>query len=149
MGLFCKKDGMMDRIAEFIGIDHIGYAVRDMETAKVCFEAFGFEFTENEVDEMRNVNVSIGRQNKGGVRVELLAPLDGVKSPIDGYLKKIGSTPYHICYQVNDMDRTIGKLLELGFTQMGYPASSMPLNGIVCFLYSAEIGVVELITREK
>lgn len=135
----------MDRIARFFKIDHIGYAVRDISAAKTHFEAFGFEFTDNEVDEMRNVNVSIGQTGRGGVKVELLAPLDGVKSPIDGYLKKTGSTPYHICYQTGNMDGAIKRLLELGFTQMGYPAPSIPLGGNVCFLYSAEIGVVELI----
>lgn len=126
-----------------IGVDHIGYAVKDMDRAKASFGILGFEFSETRVDELRKVNVTMG--SRDGVKVELLAPLDGVKSPVDGYLQKLGSTPYHICYQVEDMTTAIDDLRERGFTQLGYPAPSFPLGGNVCFLYSGEIGIIELI----
>lgn len=138
---------MMDRIDSIIGVDHVGYAVKDMDNAKKLFCSLGYEFCMNQVDETRKVNVSVGKM--GGQRVELLAPLEGEKSPVDGYLNKVGSTPYHICYAVSDMNKAIEGLADIGFTQMGYPAISIPLGGDVCFLYSDEIGVVELIKYTK
>ncbi len=77
--------------------------------------------------------------------IELLVPIDGQKSPVDGYLQKMGATPYHICYQVVDMENAVKELQDIGFTQLGYPAPSEPLEGEVCFLYSNEIGMLELI----
>ena len=133
----------MDKIDEIIAVDHIGYAVHDMTSAKEYFKALGYSFGDENVDKLRNVNVCVGKM--GGCKVEILAPLCGVKSPIDGTLKKMGSTPYHICYQVKDMDSALEKMQSVGYTMMGYPAPSEPLGGDVCFLYSPEIGIVELI----
>lgn len=132
---------MIDEIAE---VDHIGYAVRNMASARALFCALGYKFDSECVDELRKVLVAIG-QSRDGYKVELLAPLQGIKSPVDGYLQKIGSTPYHICYRVTNMDLAILALQNKGFTLMGYPAPSIPLGGNVCFLYSDEIGIVELI----
>ena len=138
---------MLDRIDSVLYVDHIGYAVKDIESSKKIFNSLGYEFDQNRVDEERKVNVSVGKL--GSYRVELLAPLDGVNSPIDGYLSKVGSTPYHICYVVSDMNNTIEELKEIGFTQIGYPSPSIPLGGNVCFLYSNEIGMVELIKYDN
>lgn len=125
-------------------IDHIGYAVRDMGEAKKRFEALGFTFSETQADEFRNVNVCVAT-SLNGIRVELLSPLETKKSPIDTYLNKIGNTPYHICYLTKNITETISALQSEGFTALGVPLPSVPLGGNVCFLYSNEIGLIELI----
>lgn len=137
----------MERVKNILGIDHIGYAVNDIGAAKNSFSALGYSFHGNMVDDFRNVIVCVGEN--GGVRVELLAPLPEKKSPIDGYLKKIGNTPYHLCYQVDNMDVCVAELQNAGFTMLGTPAPSVPLGGDVCFLYSMEIGMIELIYYSK
>lgn len=43
-----------------IGVDHIGYAVKNIEDAKNFLELLGFKFKANQVDNLRNVNVSLG-----------------------------------------------------------------------------------------
>lgn len=43
-----------------IGIDHIGYAVKDIEEARPFFEVLGFSFTKERADRRRSVNVSVG-----------------------------------------------------------------------------------------
>lgn len=135
----------MERIENIQGVDHIGYAVTNMDLAKEYFMALGFEFTENKEDELRNVNVSVGSMGRYDIKIELLSPIAGRKSPVDGYLQKLGSTPYHICYQVDDIDVSVEKLQNIGFTLLGFTAPSVPLGGDVVFLYSPEIGIVELI----
>lgn len=82
---------------------------------------------------------------KWGVRVELLAPLEGDKSPVDGYLNKVCSTPYHICYEVTSVNDAILELKAIGFIVLEAPVESIPLEGMVCFLYSADMGLIELI----
>lgn len=131
-------------IDEIVEVDHIGYAVKNITSARTLFCALGYVFGAESVDELRKVAVCVG-QNGEGYRIELLAPLEDVGSPVDGYLQKVGSTPYHICYRVKNMDVAISELQNRGFTLMGYPAPSIPLGGDVCFLYSNEIGIVELI----
>ncbi len=132
----------MKKIDEIVAVDHIGYAVNSIASAKNDFQALGYSFDEEKYDMFRNVNVCVTEM--GGVRVELLAPHDE-QSTIDGILKKMGSTPYHICYEVTSMEIAIEKLQDAGYTMMCYPAYSEPLGGDVCFLYSQSSGIVELI----
>lgn len=140
--MFKKED--VEVIEEIVEVDHIGYAVKNMASAKALFYELGYVFGSESVDELRKVAVCVG-QNVGRYKVELLAPLKGIGSPVDGYLQKVGSTPYHICYRVKNMDLAVSELQNRGFTLMGYPAPSIPLGGDVCFLYSGDIGIVELI----
>ncbi len=143
--LFGKDYYSMEDIKSIVGVDHIGYAVKDIMHSRDVFIALGYVFDEVKADEYRQVNVSLGEN--GGVRIELLAALDKEKkSPIDGYINKVGSTPYHICYEVNDIQDAITELQNIGFTMLGNPTESIPLGGIVCFLYSSEIGLIELIS---
>ena len=134
---------MFDKIVSIKGIDHIGYAVKDLASAREYFKALGFDFSVEEEDMLRSVNVCVATDLKGS-RIELLVTTKE-KSPIDSYLKKIGPTPYHICYETDDMDDSINELTKIGFTLVSKPDISVPLNGIVCFLYETEIGMIELI----
>ena len=131
-------------ISSLTAVDHIGYAVKDMKQAKKKFEALGFIFSDEKEDELRSVNVCVA--SKGDIRIELLSPVEGKRSPVDSYLNKIGNTPYHICYRTVDIDTTIEDLQKEGFTLLRRPAPSIPLGGDVCFLYSADIGMIELIS---
>lgn len=85
----------------------------------------------------------------GGGIIELLSPISGKKSPVDVYLQKIGNTPYHICYKVSDINKSVASLQDKGFTLISIPAPSEPLRGLVCFLYAPEVGIIELIQREN
>ncbi len=134
---------MVKKIASIKGVDHIGYAVKDLDSAREYFKALGFDFSVDEEDLLRSVNVCVATDSKG-FRIELLTPAKE-KSPIDSYLKKIGPTPYHICYETDDMDNSISELLKCGFTLLSKPDVSVPLKGKVCFLYKIEIGMIELI----
>ena len=118
---------MTNNISAIIDVDHIGYAVNDMGVAKNKFIALGYEFTDEKLDELRCVSVSIGQL--GNTRVELVTPQKGKKSPIDGILKKMGNMPYHICYSVSNLAKAITELMENGYTQLGKADWSVPLGG--------------------
>ena len=59
-------------------------------------------------DPEQNVEVCVLRHNSSP-RIELLAPHDD-KSPINNILKKLGATPYHICYEVDNIEECIVSL---------------------------------------
>lgn len=68
-------------------IDHIGYAVKDIEKAKKSMSALGFIFGENVEDTARNVLISFGELD--GYRIELIAPLRiATTCPIDLYIQR-------------------------------------------------------------
>ena len=132
-------------------IDHIGYAVKDMDDALRIFGLLGYEFSPVKIDEYRKVNVCLAKIR--GVRIEIRSPLKDTKSdtksnpksPIDSILAKNGATPYHICYCVNNINKTADELRNAGFLPIGSVAKSEPLGGNVCFMFSSDIGVIELI----
>ena len=124
-------------------VDHIGYAVKNRAEACSIFEGLGYVFSDPAPDPLRSVEVTVGTLS--GLRVEVLSPLEGKKSPIDAYLSKTGCGPYHICYRTDNMDEAMAQLSDAGFCVLSAPAHSEPLGGIVAFLYHTDTGLTELI----
>lgn len=126
-------------------VHHIGYAVRNIEDAFKKFQNLGY-IRETEIisDEIRNVFIQF--IIKDGYRVELVAPLKE-NSPVDKILKK-GNTPYHICYETNDICKTIEELSGSGYTSLGVPEKAPAIhNRRVVFLFSKDMGLIELVEK--
>ena len=124
-------------------VDHIGYAVKDIEKAKKSMEALGYEFDATVEDKDRNVRIAFGELD--GYRVELVAPM-GESSPVDMQLSKIGPTPYHICYKSEDIEADIERLKKSRFkvTVPLVPAIAFN-NKKVVFMYSLSVGLIEIV----
>ena len=88
-------------------VDHIGYAVKNVDKAEKAMEKLGYTFEETIEDTDRNIYIAFGEAD--GCRVELVAPA-GSNSPVDAYLSKIGSVPYHICYKSRNIEADIERL---------------------------------------
>lgn len=76
-------------------IHHIGYAVSDMKRSIEKFEILGYQrYTQVIRDTARNIQICF--MENGPYRVELVSVLDGrgLPSPVDGWLKNNGSSPY-------------------------------------------------------
>lgn len=124
-------------------IDHIGYAVKDIDKAKKPMEEIGFVFEETVQDTERNIYIAFGGMD--GYRVELVAPVSE-GSPVDMYLGKIGPTPYHICYKSADIVNDIGRLKKKQFRITKPLSSAMAFGGKrVAFLYSLSAGLIEIV----
>ena len=124
-------------------IDHIGYAVKNIDKAKKSMEALGYIFEETVEDTDRNIYIAFGKMNE--YRVELVAPVSA-GSPVDMHLSKIGPTPYHICYKSTDIESDIERLQAKRFKV------SIPLtpaiafgNKRVVFMYSLSVGLIEIV----
>ena len=128
-------------------IDHIGYAVRDIEKAKSAFEFLGYTFGETTQDLMRNVAIAFGQH--GGCRVELVARIDTDRSSaVDTYLSEIGPTPYHLCYASDDMEADLAALRQNAFKLLNPPTPAPAFGGkCVAFLYHLGVGLVEVVER--
>jgi len=128
-----------------LNIDHIGYAVRNINKAKEHFEILGFIF-EHEIEDLkRNIKIMFGNNN--GYRIELVTPLNKeMESPVDNYLSNSFGMPYHICYISNDFDADLEKLKEKGFKVIVSPDTAVGFDGRrVVFMMCIGTGLLEIV----
>lgn len=129
-------------------INHIGYAVKKIEQARLSFEKLGFQFEELIEDTDRNLYIQFGQKN--GYRIELVSPLDKSKeSSVNSIIQKMGPTPYHICYQSDDLDREIESLCKKGFKVLIPPAHAVAFCGRrVVFMMDLGVGLIEIVEQD-
>lgn len=133
---------------ESLKIHHIGYLVRNIEKAKKIFTNMGF-LTVQEViyDEYRGINIAF--LNKDGYLIELVSPVDE-NSDVESIKRKIGNSPYHICYEVDDIKSSIEKLQENRFILLHEPHDAVAINSRkVAFLMHGQIGLIEIVEKGR
>lgn len=128
---------------------HIGYAVADIQDALCKFKQLGFyQCSKVYCDTDRNVKIVFIKNMLNNLDIELIAPLNSGKSPVTDLLKekKNVSNPYHICYSVKSIEKSIAILKKRGFVLTTFPAKAVALEGKnVVFLLNKEVGLIELV----
>lgn len=129
-----------------MNIHHVGYLVKSIRAAVPEFMSLGYrlEGAGNTVyDPLRGTDILF--MVNGAVRIELVEPADE-DSVVAGMFQKIGSSPYHICYECEDMEHDSRMLREKGFVPVGRAEPAAALGGRnVCFLFKRPVGLVELV----
>lgn len=125
-------------------IHHIGYLVKKLEKAEKAFLQLGYEVLYPAVhDESRGAMISF--MAKDGYVVELVSPVS-LDSVVGGLAKRIGNTPYHICYEVEDLDRSVEELRESHYVACGDALPAPALGGRrVIHLIHPHLGMIELV----
>ena len=123
---------------------HIGYAVKDIEaSAKLYLEA-GWLLSEVVIDSIQNAKIAF-LSKEGMPQIEFVAPVDE-KSPIVKTLEKSGNSPYHICYEVDNIDEAVADLRKQKYIKLFNP---VPAVGImhkkICYLFNAQVGLIEIV----
>ena len=86
-----------------------------------------------------------GTFGKNNTFSKLVSPLDS-SSLVSGLLKKYKNSPYHICYETDNLETAFADLTSNGFTAIDTPTPAPALDGRkVVFLTSSAIGMVELL----
>ncbi|MBO4871673.1 MAG: VOC family protein [Muribaculaceae bacterium] len=129
-----------------LSFHHVGVACHDIELTKPFYLALGYEATETVIDPIQNVKICF--LNKSCMpQIELLAPVDE-SSPIHRTLEVSGVTPYHFCYEVDDIASTIEELREQHFMALSKPQPACAIGSrLVCFLFKKEVGLIELVEK--
>jgi methylmalonyl-CoA/ethylmalonyl-CoA epimerase len=71
-------------------------------------------------------------------------------SPISRIVQQSGTTPYHTCYEVENIFETIDELEDLNFRPLFEPTKTEAMeNGYFCYLFSVDIGLIELYQKAK
>lgn len=133
-----------------LSLDHIGWAVHSIERALPAMKALGFEPAGDVCDDTsRSVRILLLRDQDSNT-VELVEPFENAQTPISNFLAKNGPAPYHCCFAVDkkDRDEIMKKLKEAKFSELikETPAPALGGDGVV-FLYSKEVGLVEVVVR--
>jgi methylmalonyl-CoA/ethylmalonyl-CoA epimerase len=133
----------------YLRFHHIGIAVRNMEYT-VCQYIIGGGYlkTPTVFDPVQNVNICF-LEKSGMPRVELLEPVDE-GSPVTKYLHNNGVTPYHICYEADDLEQAVSDLRKRRFLVVVKPVEAVAIdNRRICFLYHKDVGLIELVEAKK
>ncbi len=132
---------------QMLTFHHIGIACRDIERTAKFYTAMGYTASPVASDALQHVNICF-LDKDGAPRVELLAPLDD-QSPVLRTLDTVGVTPYHMCYEVDDIETAIAQLRadhRLMLVSGPVPACAMA-GKRVAFLFQKHTGLIELVEK--
>jgi len=107
-------------------VAHIGIAVKNLGLSKELFsKLLGNVSPHTERIEEQNATVSF--YPVGESSVELIEAIDssGAGSAITGFIEKRGEGVHHICLEVDDIEKEMERLTNLGF----HFASKAPFSG--------------------
>ena len=129
-------------------IEHIGIAVKDLETSNELFsKLFGRPPYKSETVESEGVTTSFFQL--GTNKIELLEATNP-NSPIAKFIAKKGEGVHHIAFDVTDIEAEIARLKGEGFVVINETPKNGADNKLVAFLHPKSTnGVLIELCQEK
>jgi methylmalonyl-CoA/ethylmalonyl-CoA epimerase len=124
---------------------HVGIAVQNINEAIHAYQVLGYSQTSAIIqDPIQKVQLCF-LDKDGSPTLELVAA-SSQDSPVTNILAKNGPTPYHNCFEVDDIMESVANLKLSGFRRLSaiVPAIAFE-NRRICFLYQKEVGLIELL----
>lgn len=123
---------------------HIGYLVSDIEKSKDYFSSLGYH-DHNVIVYDKEREADIVFVYGQGTPIELISPRE--ESDLRPLLKQYKNMPYHVCYEVDDIDQAVVELKTKGFLLFKNKAKARAIgnNAEVVFVIGSCIGIVELV----
>jgi len=114
-------------------IEHIGIAVKDLETSNELFAKL-FGATHYKTEEVESEGVKTSFFMNGPNKIELLEATNP-DSPIAKFIEKKGEGIHHIAFDVEDIISEISRLKAEGFTILNETPKKGADNKLVAFLH--------------
>ena len=125
---------------------HIGVAVNSIEKARLFYEKGGYVVSDTIIESNQKVKVAYANKEDQPT-IELLEPLDD-KSPVNNILKKNGCTPYHLCFEVENLEEAVKEAKSLGYFPLSQPVPGHGLNdALMVFIYNKNVGLVQIMEK--
>ncbi len=115
------------------GVNHIGIAVRDLETSLKLFRTI-FADAPIHREHVEEQKVDIASLQVGSVLVELTAPTDE-SSPIAGFLAKRGEGIHHIAFETDEVNTELKRLSDAGLRLINEQAVPGAHEMLIAFLH--------------
>jgi len=123
------------------GLSHVGVAVRDLDAAERAYRALGARLEGRERVESEGITVSF--VVLGGVRIELLEPLDPeAQGGVARFLRERGGGVHHLALEADDLGGALGALASEGIKPIGGGARPGAEGRQVAFLHPRDTGGV-------
>ena len=130
-------------------IEHIGIAVKDLETSNLVFEKL-FGAPAYKLEEVASEGVKTSFFMNGPNKIELLEATNP-DSPIARFIEKKGEGIHHIAFDVEDIVAEIARLKAEGFVILNETPKKGADNKLVAFLHpkSTNAVLIELCQENK
>ena len=127
---------------------HIGIACHKIEKTLPFYTEMGYSAAPVVDDVIQHVRVCF-LDKDGAPRLELLEPLDE-QSPVARTLATSGVTPYHICYEVQDLTAAVDELRHQRFLLVNGPVEACAMgNRRIAFMFQKNTGLIELVETPR
>ena len=129
-------------------INHIALAVSDLdETIMFYMQTFGV--TNPEVVELQDHGVRAALVRVGGSQLEFIQPLENTGG-VAKFIENHGAGVHHICFEMDDLNQSLGKLEEAGIKLIDKTSRS-GLSGDIAFIHPKSTGgvLIELVDSES
>ncbi len=128
-------------------IEHIGYLTKDIVDTSKAFELLGYVAGEIVNDNTQQTKICFLRK-EGETNIELVEPYED-NVTMQKMLSKRGSSPYHVCYEVDDIDVCYEEMLDNGFMPLFMPVEAPAFNNRkICYFSKRVIGLIELVSKK-
>ena len=114
-------------------IEHIGIAVKDINTAGALYEKF-LNTSVYKVEEVTSESVKTAFLQSGPNKIELLEATD-TNSAIAKFIEKKGEGIHHIAFDVKDIRAEMNRLKQEGFVLLNEEPKRGADNKLVCFVH--------------
>ena len=126
-------------------VEHIGYVTKNIEKTAETFKVFGYQAEPIVDDDTQKTRICFLRK-AGEVNIELVEPYPENVTMLK--LLKKGSTPYHTCYTVEDIQQAYEYLKDLGFAPLFTPVAAPAFdNRRICYFWKNDIGLIEIVEK--
>ena len=126
---------------------HVGLVVHDIDATCATLQSLGYRRASPRYHDDRQGILILFLESPGAEapRLELVQP-DKPDSVVRNLLTKSGAGPYHLCFEVDDLQETIDHMSEAGYRPLDEPYPSPAFeNRRFVFLYHRECGLVEVV----
>ena len=127
-------------MAGFHGIDHVGIAVSDLDSAVAAYERLT-DSTPGHRDRVDSDGIEAVMFEVGGSRIELLGSTRP-DSKIANFLAKRGGGLHHVAYAVDDVQESLDRLGGLGLRLLDTCPRRGAAGRLVAFLHPSAAGGV-------
>ena len=106
-------------------LDHIGYLTGDIEASAKAFADLGYTKEQTYPDDIQKCFICFLRRESD--TIELVQPYED-NNPMNKMLRKRDTSPYHLCYEVEDVQALYDHLSEKeGWTPLLLQSRPSPL----------------------
>lgn len=127
-------------------LDHIGYLTGNIIETSKAFQILGYTVGDIINDDTQQTKICF-LFKEGESNIELVEPYERNKT-MQKMVAKKGVSSYHLCYEVDDIDKEYEELISKDWTALFKPVEAPAFNNRkICYFWNSEIGFIELVNK--